>query len=380
MTFLHLLQRLFVFLSLAIIAAGAFLMWSWFDQRDQLYGWAKDDRWLYAACALIAWSFVGGLILPHLIAKPGHGPRMKRGLARQVTGADGSRLHVESFGPQDAPAVVLTHGWGLDISVWGYLVDDLSKSFNVVVWDLPGLGRSSRPADGHYDMDRMAGDLRAVLDTVQGRPVVLAGHSIGGMLTQTLARNAPDLLGRQVQGLVLINTTHTDPTRTTFAGDLVHRLKPLLDPMLKADIALSPLVRVLNWQSYMSGMAHLAVRFGGFSKRVNRGEVELVTRLSVQHSPAVQAKGILAMERWSVTEDLPRIDVPVLVLAGRPDLVTRCEASQTIAAGLPRAQLVVFDEAGHGGFLERCRSYGDVIADFVEQTLQPPAAVRHAAE
>ncbi|HEX8234154.1 MAG TPA: alpha/beta hydrolase [Caulobacteraceae bacterium] len=382
MTFLHLLQRLFALLSLAILAVGGFLLWSWSDQRDEAFGWAKDDRWLYLGAFLLAWSFVGGFILPHLLAKPGHGPHMKRGHVREVTGADGSRLHVESFGPQDAPAVILTHGWGLDLTVWGYLVDDLAERFNVVTWDLPGLGRSGQPSDGHYDMDRLAGDLNAVLETVRGRPAVLAGHSIGGMITETFCRDHPEKLGREVKGLVLLNTTHLDPTKTTFAGSIVSRLKPVLDPMLKLDIALSPLVWLLNWQSYLSGSTHMAVRIGGFSKRVNRGEVDLVARLSTKHSPAVQAKGILAMERWDVTGSLPVVVVPTLVLAGRQDLVTKCEAGETIAGLIPRAQFVAFDEAGHGGFLERCKSYGHVIADFVEQVLPSPDALatRTAAE
>lgn len=382
MTFFHLLQRLFTLLGLAILAASIFLLWNWFDQRGELHGWAKDDRWLYLGGFLLAWSFVGGFILPHLLAKPGHGPHLKRGHVEEVTGTDGSRLHVESFGPRDAPAVILTHGWGLDLSVWGYLVADLAERFNVVTWDLPGLGRSGQPADRVYDMDRLAGDLNAVLETVRGQPAVLVGHSIGGMITQTFCRDHPEKLGAQVQGLVLLNTTHLDPTKTTFGGRVVSRLKPVLDAMLRLDIALSPLVWLLNWQSYVSGGAHLAVRLGGFSKRVNRGEVDLVARLSAKHSPAVQAKGILAMERWEVTDSLPAIDVPTLVLAGRQDLVTKCEAGETIAGLIPRAQFVAFDEAGHGGFLERCRSYGHVIADFVEQVLPAPQSLaqRTAAE
>lgn len=382
MTFLHVLQRLFTLVSLAILAGVGFLLWSWFDQRDEIYGWAKDDRWLYLSIFLLAWSFVGGFILPHLLAKPGHGPHLKRGHVEEVTGADGSRLHVESFGPREAPAVILTHGWGLDLTVWGYLVADLAERFNVVTWDLPGLGRSGQPADGVYDMDRLAGDLNAVLETVRGRPAVLVGHSIGGMITQTFCRDHPEALGREVLGLVLLNTTHLDPTKTTFGSGVVSRLKPALDAMLKLDIAFSPLVWLLNWQSYLSGAAHMAVRFGGFSTRVNRGELDLVARLSAKHSPAVQAKGILAMERWEVTPSLPAIGAPTLVLAGRQDLVTKCEAGETIAGLIPNAQFVAFDEAGHGGFLERSNSYGHVIADFVEQVLPSPdfAARRTAAE
>jgi len=101
---------------------------------------------------------------------------------------DGTVLSVEAHGPANAPTILLTHGWGLDSTVWCYFRKHLAGSFRLVAWDLPGLGRSTRPKNGDYSLEKMAGDLEAVLTSCGEQPVILLGHSIGGMITLTFCR------------------------------------------------------------------------------------------------------------------------------------------------------------------------------------------------
>jgi pimeloyl-ACP methyl ester carboxylesterase len=124
---------------------------------------------------------------------------------------------VEVSGPEGAPTLVLTHGWGNDRSEWDDLKRALGGRFRLIAWDLPGLGRSSQPANRDYGLEKLAGDLQAVLGLAGERPAVLLGHSIGGMITLTFCRLFPEALGSRVRGLALVQTTYTKPVRTTNA-------------------------------------------------------------------------------------------------------------------------------------------------------------------
>ncbi|MFI2783399.1 alpha/beta fold hydrolase [Streptomyces sp. ALB3] len=106
-----------------------------------------------------------------------------------VVSADGSRLHVELHGPQDAPAVVLAHGWTCNTRFWDAQVRDLAVDHRVVVYDQRGHGRSPEPGPGGYSTRALADDLEAVLRATlePGRKAVLGGHSMGGMTLMAAA-------------------------------------------------------------------------------------------------------------------------------------------------------------------------------------------------
>ncbi|MFC9121122.1 alpha/beta fold hydrolase [Streptomyces sp. NPDC057067] len=100
-----------------------------------------------------------------------------------VVSADGSRVHVELYGPEDAPAVVLSHGWTCNTRFWDAQIRDLAVDHRVVVYDQRGHGRSPAAGAGGYSTRALADDLEAVLKATlePGRKAVLAGHSMGGM-------------------------------------------------------------------------------------------------------------------------------------------------------------------------------------------------------
>ncbi|GGZ00492.1 alpha/beta fold hydrolase [Streptomyces nitrosporeus] len=103
--------------------------------------------------------------------------------------ADGSRIHVELHGPDDAPAVVLAHGWTCNTHFWAAQVRALAADHRVVVYDQRGHGRTPEPVNGVYSTKALADDLEAVLRATlaPGRKAVLAGHSMGGMTLMAAA-------------------------------------------------------------------------------------------------------------------------------------------------------------------------------------------------
>ena len=128
-------------------------------------------------------------------------------------------------------------------------------------------------------------------------------------------------------------------------------------------IPLQPLVWLSAWQSYLSGSAHLANRIS-FGKHVSRSQLNAVTLLGTRNSPGAQARGNLAMFRWDATGALAKIDVPVLVIGGELDIVTKPEASGTIAESTHAARISIVEDVNHMGFLERHETYNSAIAQF----------------
>ena len=354
-------------LSLALLGGGAYLVWEWY------VGEIVETTWLVVGVAMLLWSVTGRWLVLLTRRRGADEPRSERGdRARRVAAPDGADLHVEEHGPEaGAPTLLMTHGWDLDATAWYYEKRHLADRFRLVLWDLPGLGLSSQPADGRYSLERMAQALKAVLDaTAGGRPVVLVGHSIGGMTILTFCRLFPETLGREVAGIVLVNTTYTMPLNTILAGGLLRALRwPVLVPLLYLTIGLWPLVWAMNWKSYLDGSAHKSTSWTSFSGQETRGQLDFGAFFTAKQHPGVLAKGILAMLRWDETATLPSIGVPTRIITSNHDKLTLPRASEEMRRLIPQAELVMVKPAGHPGFIERSVDYDKAIAEFAARAV-----------
>src|SRR3954462_13140939 len=107
-------------LSLAILAAGAYLLWSWYDGRmvrdaAGVLHRARDDWRLWTALVLLAWSFLGRSIVVPLLARRDSRPtHAVRGQGEMVASPTGSSIFVETCGPSGGAPIIFTHGWGMD--------------------------------------------------------------------------------------------------------------------------------------------------------------------------------------------------------------------------------------------------------------------------
>jgi pimeloyl-ACP methyl ester carboxylesterase len=294
---------------------------------------------------------------------------------------DGSRLHVKIYGLASGPTLLLTHGWSLDTSAWHYVIGQLAKNTRVVAWDLPGLGRSRGPTNRDWSLEKMAHDLNAVLEaTATSAPVVLAGHSIGGMITQVFCRLYKKKLGSQVQGLALLHTTYVNPLRTCFAAPLATALElPLITPLNYLNMVLAPLVWLSNWQSYLNGSLHVCTRITTFSGEQSWKQLDHAARLAAIAWPGVLARGNLAMQRFHEESTLFEIDVPVLVLSGKHDRMTVPAASVHMEELLP-ADRPFQVSSGHLGMWECPKEFVAAVTEFVEQCSAQGKAVNAPPE
>ncbi len=372
--------------SLAILAGAAYLLWSWHEGdvvRDvhgvlhlEHHGWR-----LWTGIALGIWSFGGGnLVLRPFLARRDRTPyAAPRGDGRLIDGVHGAKLYVEAYGSVDKPCLVLTHGWGLDSTIWATTRHELADRFRVIVWDLPSMGKSKAP-NSAVTLEHFADNLERIVDYTGAAKVVLVSHSIGGMATQTLARDKPRFFQERIAGVVLLNTTYQNPLTTMIMNGVAQALRfPVIEPQFFLTMILWPLAWIGGWKSYLDGSAHLANRFG-FGPNVTHGQLEHTTLLSIRNSPGAQAKGNLAMFRWNADGALRQTSVPVLVIAGRDDIVTQPRAGRHIADQLPGAEFLLVNKANHMGFLERAEVYSPAIARFALACFEAPASIKDALE
>ena len=371
--------------SFVLIGAGIYCghewyhrSWGWDSEHQRSYfdpHWGLNFPTLFFAVAvgLLFWTLFGGLIIRSLFglldkAKGSVGlnaPSAEGGVVSRLGRSDGSELHVECYGPEGAPVIVLTHGWGADRTEWDYLRRDLAGRFRFIVWDLPGLGRSTQPTNHDYRLENLANDLQAVLALAGDQPAILLGHSIGGMITLTFCGLFPTELGTRVRGVALIQTTYTNPGRTTNFADLLTALeRPLIVPLLQLTIWLAPLVWLMNYLSYLNGSSHLSSKGSGFAGSESWEQIEHVTRLGVKAWPSVLARGMLGMLRYDATATLKTMMVPTLVIAGDRDPVCKPEASRRIRHDIASSQLAMLKPAKHMGLIEHHKRFAEYVERF----------------
>ncbi len=336
-------------LSLAVLGGGLELTLAWIARV------VAGPKLLVAGVALLLWTLLGRRMV--LLARrpgPDEPHTLRPDSELRISRSDGTVLHVESHGPHEAPAVILTHGAGTDRTSWYYVIRALAGRYRVIVWDMPGLGKSSRPGDGDYSLERHARDLEAVLAIVGDRRVVLAGHSMGGMVTLTFCKLFPQQLRERVAGLVLVDTSPINTAQVTTGGRLLRTIqKPVLEPLLHLVAWLSPLLWLINWVNYLNGTALLGTMLANFAGSETRGQLDRTARYLPEAWPGVLAREVLATFHYDATEILSRIPVASLVITGNLDRVIVPETARYLVDHLPNARLVMLKPAGHMAILER---------------------------
>jgi pimeloyl-ACP methyl ester carboxylesterase len=380
-----------------ILCAAVYAVWEWADgidpvppprdERDlrtndvtretsRLNNLDRQGGWPYLAAGIagLAFSFGGGLPVSFFLGQLG-GPSPSRTVGKQkhIERPDGSSLFVQTLGPDDGPTLLFTHGWSLDSTVWSDVLERLGRTHRIVVWDLPGLGQSKAAQTRNFSLEKMAEDLAAVAEHAGRGPLILVGHSIGGMITQTFCRLHAKQLGTRVAGIVLLHTTYTNPLNTALGRTFWKAIElPILIPLNYLTVWLAPLAWLSNMQSYWNGTLHIATRIASFSGKQTWGQLNYGAWLAAKAWPGVIARGNLAMLAFDEQETLPHVDIPVLVIAGRHDRMTCPDASDRLARLVPHSIESAVD-SGHLGFWEQPGEIAEIISEFVDRLeFNPP--------
>ncbi|MGW3726271.1 alpha/beta fold hydrolase, partial [Streptomyces sp. NPDC000851] len=242
-------------------------------------------------------------------------------------------------------------------------------------------GRSGRGAGQVQDgvpvsIDHLGSDLKAVLDAaVPEGPIVLVGHSMGGMTVMALADRFPELIRERVVAVALVGTSSGRLGEVNFGLPVagVNAVRRVLPGVLRALGQQAELVEK-GRRATADLFAGIIKRYSFASRDVDPAVARFAERM-IEGTPIdVVAEFYPAFTDHDKTEALVLFqDLPVLVLAGVKDLVTPSEHSEAIADLLPEAELVLVPDAGHLVMLEHPEVVTDRLADLLTRAGAVPA-------
>ncbi|MBO0774920.1 MAG: alpha/beta hydrolase [Actinobacteria bacterium] len=307
-----------------------------------------------------------------------------RGRPLTVLAEDGVRLHVEVDGPEDAPlSIVFCHGYTLNQDCWHFQRRDLA-GHRLVFWDQRDHGRSGRSARGSASVRQLGMDLHTVLAAaVPGDgPVVLAGHSMGGMTIMALAAQHPGLFGTKVAGAVLISTAARglDSGSPWMPGPLRPALARALPGVLSGAAKGWRAVLVERGRRASAGLAFLGTRWIGFGDGEVSPAVVAFLEQMIRDTPievvAQFARALLECDMRPALAVLGR--VPVSVLVGDADRLIAPKLGLELATQIPGAQLCWVPGGGHALILERPAVVNEAITALVKRTGRDGGGDAHA--
>ncbi len=283
------------------------------------------------------------------------------GTTSWVESFDGTRLYVRSYGPKDAPlSIACAHGLVENHLMWHYLARDLRGEFRIVAYDARGHGNSG-PAKGPegttaFDSHTLGADLAAVVDQATTGPVVVVGHSLGGMTA--LARLVLERKEREhIAGAVIVNSAFTAELagwgrRGNTAPRIFERLGDLAHRAVGDDAK-----RIDRLRTGVSDLALLISR-SIFGKDPSPRHIAVAFHM-FETTPSQTLAAAFDLADFDVHAQLRSIDVPTLVIAGTRDILTPVFLSREIANEVPDAELVILEGCGHMAPFER---HGEVVA------------------
>ncbi|MBZ9643584.1 alpha/beta fold hydrolase [Streptomyces sp. PSKA30] len=254
-----------------------------------------------------------------------------------VTTSDGTTIFYKDWGPRDGQPIVFHHGWPLSADDWdNQMLFFLSHGYRVIAHDRRGHGRSSQPSTGH-EMDTYAADVAALTDALDLQGAVHIGHSTGGgEVARYVARAKP---GR-VRKAVLVGAVPPVMVKSeTNPGGLPIEVFDEFRTALAANRA----------QFYIDVPSGPFYGFNRDGAQVSQGLIDNWWRQGMMGAANAHYECIKAFSETDFTEDLKKIDVPVLVAHGTDDQVVPFADSAPLSVKLLKyGTLKSYDGFPHG--------------------------------
>jgi pimeloyl-ACP methyl ester carboxylesterase len=299
---------------------------------------------------------------------------------------DGATLHATVDGRGGAPVtVVMAHGWTLAQAAWDDVAELLTPrvaagEVRVVRYDQRGHGRSTWPSptrpEADITIDQLGEDLAAVLDRLApSGPVVLAGHSMGGMTIMALAAARPELFGDRVRGVALVSTAAGDLTSDPRSpGGRMARISPRMLNGILAGAAVFERLRQLVPPHHPRHRKMVRSLLYG----ADATEEMVLAGAEIMHASTLRSfiEFMPALDSHDKREELAALArVPVEIFVGDSDKLTPQRHSRVLAEALPDAELHVAERTGHMLTQERPQ----LVTDGIERLVAAATGARAAA-
>lgn len=229
------------------------------------------------------------------------------------------------------PPLILVHGAGVDHTSWPAEIRRL-PDMRVIALDLPGHGKSDGPS--HQNMMAYAENVHSLMDALHIEKAIIAGHSMGGAIAQTMAV----YMSQRVAGLILIGT-----------GAKLG-VNPALLETVKNDYA-AAVALITKWE---------------WAKETSDDLRRIGKRHLLATAPEITYGDYLACAHFDLTDSVAKIKVPALIIGGGADKMTSFQLSEALADKIPNSTLVKIDGAGHKMPMERPQEVAGLITRWVE--------------
>ncbi|PKG23894.1 alpha/beta fold hydrolase [Niallia nealsonii] len=254
-------------------------------------------------------------------------------------------LYVEDIG--EGQPIVLIHGWPLSQQTFEYQLNELPKHARVVAIDLRGHGKSDCPIDG-YTYDRMADDIRAVIDALDLNNIVLAGFSMGGPIA---VRYMTRYAGYRVEKLVLMAAAA--PVFTQRVDYPYGMKKAEVDELIQQIEADRPLA-----------LAGFGKKF--FNSDISKPFSNWFQQIALSASSYGTIQAAVSLRDEDLRIELPAIQVPTLIMHGKKDQICPFEFALEMGELLPNAKLIPFENSGHGLFYDEKEEFNNQLVQFIQ--------------
>ncbi len=283
---------------------------------------------------------------------PAHGHLLPPNVESEwIDAPNGHSMHLLRAGSGDLTCV-FAHGVMLEARSWAHQLEHLPKrDVAVVAYDHRGHGQSSRP-EHDYSIREMADDMAAVISAIEG-PVVVFGHSMGGIVAQAFAIYHQELVKERVRGIGLVATISRTP-HTMHAGIGRALGVGIVDRIPDEE-------RLFIHPRFGRAAARMA-----FGKRPDPADVEMVREMISQCELDNWRGALRSLIGFDFAEELAEMKVPVTVFAGTRDSITPIWENRRIARLIPGANMVEYRGCGHMIMLERREEFQEDVEAFVE--------------
>ena len=257
-----------------------------------------------------------------------------------VVSVNGVDLYYEIIGSGEP--LLLIHGHGSSTRDWAYQVDYFAKKYQVILFDVRGCGRSSKPK-GPYSMRMFAEDTAAFLQIFDIGSVHVMGISMGGMIALELSLGFPNL----VKSLIVINTY----------------------PEMRVETWKE---RIMVWRRFLVLNVFGVRRMGIVLSKILfiKPEQEELRKTFVEHwsenDKRAYRESLKAIVNWDVESRLGEIDCPVLVVASDQDYLP-LEEKRIYTTKFPAGKLVVIEDARHAVTAEHPEQLNRIVDEFLTQ-------------
>lgn len=297
-----------------------------------------------------------------------------------VTTSDGVELAVREAGPEDAPlTVVFAHGFCLRMGAFHFQRIRLGEVFGpqvrMVFYDQRGHGQSGEGEPESYTLTQLGQDLESVLRVSAPRgPIVLVGHSMGGMTVLSHARQFPEHYGRRIVGAALISSAAEGVTRSPLGAFLKN---PALEAVRFAAKSAPNLVH--RGRNVSRSLIGPILRAASYSDLQVSRSLDAFSQRMMNGTPIATLVGFLrALETHDETAGLwTLLKIPTLIACGDHDLLTPDEYSRLMAASMPQSELVIVTGASHLALLDKPDAINDGLIRLIDRALPGKLQLRY---